>query len=175
MRSDNKPIGSSAVPANTAAIRLEALKKSFPSPDGKGQTVVFDDIWFDVAPGEFVCLIGHSGCGKTTFLKMLLGTEFPTRGNITIDGKPLSYEPDAERGIVFQRYSVFPHLTVLQNVLLAMEFEQSPFLSRLFGSARRAAQLTWRANHLDDQPGKQHQRERASDQDGHRHFDDVAA
>ena len=104
-----------------------------------GDQVVLERINNRVEKGDFITIVGASGCGKTTFLKMLLGTEFPTRGNITIDGKPLSYEPDAERGIVFQRYSVFPHLTVLQNVLLAMEFEQSPFLSRLFGSSRRAA------------------------------------
>ncbi len=56
-----------------------------------------------------------------------------------IDGKPIAPEPGADRGVVFQRYSVFPHLTVLGNVLLAAELPRAPFTGRLFGSARRAA------------------------------------
>jgi NitT/TauT family transport system ATP-binding protein len=71
---------------------------------------------------------------------MLLGEEKQTRGKILIDGVPLKHEPDAERGVVFQRYSVFPHLTVLGNVMIGRELEASPFLGRLFGKARRKAQ-----------------------------------
>jgi NitT/TauT family transport system ATP-binding protein len=70
---------------------------------------------------------------------MLLGAERPTRGEIRIDGRPLPDEPDAQRGIVFQRYSVFPHLTAIENVMLGMEFTASPLLGRLFGWRRRAA------------------------------------
>jgi NitT/TauT family transport system ATP-binding protein len=68
---------------------------------------------------------------------MLLGDEKQTRGRILIDGAPLKHEPDADRGVVFQRYSVFPHLTVLGNVMIGREFEASPLLGRLFGVARR--------------------------------------
>jgi NitT/TauT family transport system ATP-binding protein len=70
---------------------------------------------------------------------MLLGEETPSRGRILIDGQPLQPEPDADRGVVFQRYSVFPHLTVLQNVLLGRELQQSKLLGRLFGAAKRDA------------------------------------
>ena len=56
-----------------------------------------------------------------------------------LDGKPFPAEPGPDRGIVFQRYSVFPHLTVLGNVLIGYEFQQSPLSGRLFGPARRAA------------------------------------
>ncbi len=66
-----------------------------------------------IAPRAFVALVGPSGCGKTTFLRMLLGQEKPTRGKILVGGEPLKAEPDSDRGVVFQRYSVFPHLTVL--------------------------------------------------------------
>ncbi len=66
---------------------------------------------------------GRPGCGKTTFLRMLLGDERPTRGRILVDGQPLPDEPGPDRGIVFQRYSVFPHLTVLGNVMLPRELE----------------------------------------------------
>lgn len=74
-----------------------------------GDHVVLERINIDIAPRSFVALVGPSGCGKTTFLRMLLGDESPTRGQILIDGVPLKPEPDSDRGVVFQRYSVFPH------------------------------------------------------------------
>ena len=104
-----------------------------------GDHVVLERINADIAPRSFVALVGPSGCGKTTFLRMLLGDESPTRGQILLDGVPLKQEPDADRGVVFQRYSVFPHLTVLENVLLGRELQSSRVFGRLFGSKREAA------------------------------------
>ena len=104
-----------------------------------GDHVVLERINIDIAPRSFVALVGPSGCGKTTFLRMLLGDESPTRGQILIDGVPLKPEPDSDRGVVFQRYSVFPHLTVLENVMLGRELQTSPFFGRLFGERRTAA------------------------------------
>lgn len=104
-----------------------------------GDQVVLEQLNNTVEEGEFVTIVGASGCGKTTFLKILLGTESPSRGKILLDGKAIVAEPDEQRGIVFQRYSVFPHLTVLQNVMLAKELEQSPILARLFGRAKKQA------------------------------------
>ena len=80
--------------------------------DGK---VVLEKLSLEIAPHAFVALVGPSGCGKTTFLRMLLSEETPTRGRILVDGAPLPREPTVERGVVFQRYSVFPHLTVLRE------------------------------------------------------------
>ncbi|MCX5495883.1 ABC transporter ATP-binding protein [Kaistia dalseonensis] len=102
--------------------------------------VVLEQISLEIAPRAFVALVGPSGCGKTTFLRMLLSEEAPTRGAITIGGAPLPAEPGADRGVVFQRYSVFPHLTVLGNVVLGLEFKDAPILGRLFGAKRRAAE-----------------------------------
>lgn len=104
-----------------------------------GDHVVLERIDITIEPRAFVALVGPSGCGKTTFLRMLLGEEAPTRGRILVDGAPLKVEPDSDRGVVFQRYSVFPHLTVLQNVMVGREFEKSPILGKLFGAARRKA------------------------------------
>jgi len=104
-----------------------------------GDQIVLEKISLTIASRSFVALVGPSGCGKTTFLRLLLGEETPTSGSITLGGAPLPAEPDADRGVVFQRYSVFPHLTVLGNVLLGREFQLSKYKARLSGAKRREA------------------------------------
>lgn len=104
-----------------------------------GDQIVLERVSLTIADRAFVALVGPSGCGKTTFLKLLLGDERPSQGTIRLDGVPLSPEPGPDRGVVFQRYSVFPHLTVLGNVLLGKEFTASRIAARLGGGARRAA------------------------------------
>ncbi len=104
-----------------------------------GDNVVLENISLDIEQGEFCTLVGPSGCGKTTFLKMLLGQETPTRGLFMLDDEPFPEEPGVDRGIVFQRYSVFEHLTVLKNVMLGIEFEGSKLFGRLFGAKRNEA------------------------------------
>ncbi|MBA1275390.1 ABC transporter ATP-binding protein [Stutzerimonas azotifigens] len=104
-----------------------------------GDQVVLERLQLTVQEGEFCTLVGASGCGKSTFLRLLLGQERPSRGQILLDGAPIGGEPDASRGVVFQRYSVFPHLTVLDNVALGLELPKSPLLGRLFGHAKRGA------------------------------------
>ena len=104
-----------------------------------GAQVVLENLNLKLAAHEFVTIVGPSGCGKTTFLRMLLGVETPTRGAIRLDGEPLHAEPGPDRGIVFQRYSLFPHLTVLGNVLLGLELRGAGGLGYLWGQRRRAA------------------------------------
>ena len=104
-----------------------------------GAQIVIERLNLEIAAGSFVSVVGPSGVGKTTLLRLLLGEERPTRGGIFVDGAPLANEPGPDRGVVFQRYSVFPHLTVLGNVLLGFEFAKSPLLARLTGAPRRAA------------------------------------
>jgi NitT/TauT family transport system ATP-binding protein len=104
-----------------------------------GDHVVLENVNLEVPDNEFVTIVGASGCGKTTFLRMLLGTDAPTRGQILIDDVPIRPEPDPSRGVVFQRYSLFPHLTVMGNLLLGLELKRSRLTGRLFGAARRAA------------------------------------
>jgi NitT/TauT family transport system ATP-binding protein len=99
-----------------------------------GETVVLENLNLEVAEHEFVTIVGASGCGKTTFLRMLLGMEQPTRGRLLIDGKAAPREPGPDRGIVFQRYSLFPHLTVLGNLVLGVELRRSRLLGKLFGA-----------------------------------------
>ena len=89
--------------------------------------------------GEFCTLVGPSGCGKTTFLRMLLGIETPTAGKLFFEGKEYPKEPSDERGIVFQRYSTLSHLNVIDNVIIGLEFEKSPFFGKLFGKSKKEA------------------------------------
>ncbi len=115
--------------------------------------VVLENVNLHVEDHEFVTIVGASGCGKTTFLRMLLGVESPSRGAFLIDGAPLPDEPGPDRGIVFQRYSLFPHLTVMNNLLLGPELRGAPLLGRLFGVRRRRA--VERARELLDAVGLQ--------------------
>lgn len=110
-----------------------------------GNNRVLERINAEVSAGEFITIVGASGCGKSTFLKLLLGTEQPSRGQILLDGQPLPTEPGPERGIVFQRYSVLPHLSVLGNVLVGLEMQRAPLLGRLFGQKRAQALAEARA------------------------------
>lgn len=104
-----------------------------------GEQLVLERINLDIAPHSFCSVVGASGSGKTTLLRLLLSQDRPTRGRILVDGAPIAPEPGPDRAVVFQRYSVFPHLTALQNVVLGLEFASSKFLGRLFGAARRRA------------------------------------
>lgn len=104
-----------------------------------GSNIVLENISIGVAEGEFITIVGASGCGKTTFLRMLLGVDKPTRGELLLDGVPIPEEPGPDRGVVFQKYSVFPHLDVLQNVVIGLEFAQAPLLGSLFGSKKQTA------------------------------------
>jgi NitT/TauT family transport system ATP-binding protein len=104
-----------------------------------GDQIVLERINFDVPAHSFVSLVGPSGCGKSTFLRLLLSQEKATRGDICIDGEPLLANPEPDRGVVFQKYSVFPHLTALENVLIGLEFARGGFSGRLHGRAKRTA------------------------------------
>src|SRR5690606_36032725 len=104
-----------------------------------GDKIVLERVSLDIRQGEFVSIIGPSGAGKSTFLRLALGQEAPSKGEILLGDRPLQPEPGPDRGVVFQRYSVFPHLTVLGNVVFGMECGQAPVLGRLFGRQRRQA------------------------------------
>ena len=104
-----------------------------------GDRIVLEKVSLTVDAGAFVSIVGPSGAGKSTFLRLALGQEAPSRGAIDLDGERLKPEPGKDRGVVFQRYSVFPHLSAVENVLFGLECEGSSFTARLWGAARRAA------------------------------------
>ena len=96
-------------------LQIEALAKFYP-----GNTEpVFDGINVDIARGEFVCIIGHSGCGKTTILNVLAGLESASSGHVFMDGREVA-GPSLERGVVFQGHALMPWLSVRQNIAFAV-------------------------------------------------------
>lgn len=103
-----------------------------------GGRPILERINISVEEGEFISMVGASGCGKSTFLRMLLAQEHPSRGQIRIEGAEPAQEPNKSRGVVFQKYSVFPHLTVRANIIAAESFGATK-LGWLFGEAKRAA------------------------------------
>ena len=94
-------------------VSVEGLSKVYPSK--QQDTVVFEDVNIGIDKGEFVCIIGHSGCGKSTILNVLAGLDEPTLGAVTMDGKEVA-GPSLDRGVVFQNYSLLPWLNTLDNV-----------------------------------------------------------
>jgi NitT/TauT family transport system ATP-binding protein len=104
-----------------------------------GDKIVLEKVDLSIADGAFVSIVGPSGAGKSTFLRLLTGQEAPTRGRVLLEGEPLRPEPGPERGVVFQRYSVFPHMTARENVVFGLDCAGSPLLGRLTGARRRTA------------------------------------
>ena len=96
-------------------LSIEGLAKRFPGPDKEEELTVFEDVNINIDKGEFVCIIGHSGCGKSTILNVIAGLDKPSDGVVIMDGKEVD-GPSLDRGVVFQNYSLLPWLTALQNV-----------------------------------------------------------
>ncbi|MEV0612065.1 ABC transporter ATP-binding protein [Nonomuraea sp. NPDC050404] len=93
-------------------IRVEGLSRRF------GQVVAVDDVWLDVADGEFLVLLGPSGCGKSTLLRMIAGLLPPSEGRVLLGEADITHTPPQRRDLamVFQSYALYPHLTVARNI-----------------------------------------------------------
>lgn len=95
-------------------LKVERLAKAY-----QAARPVFADVSFEMARGEFVCIIGHSGCGKTTILNVLAGLDTASSGHVFMDGREVA-GPSLERGVVFQGHALMPWLTVRQNIAFAV-------------------------------------------------------
>jgi putrescine transport system ATP-binding protein len=109
-------------PAAVPYIRIEKVTKKF------GDFVAVDEVSLKIYQGEIFCLLGASGCGKTTLLRMLAGFEEPTSGNIWIDGADMAGIPPYKRPVnmMFQSYALFPHMSVEQNVAFGLKQDKLP-------------------------------------------------
>jgi len=97
-------------------LKIEGLSKTYPG----AQVPVFEHLHFGINKGEFVCIIGHSGCGKTTILNVLAGLEEASDGLVFMDQRQVS-GPSLDRGVVFQSHALMPWLSVLGNVAFAVK------------------------------------------------------
>lgn len=100
-------------------LKLSHVSKSFARTDAPDVTNALEDISLEVRTGEFISIVGASGCGKSTIMRLIAGLIAPTTGTITLDGKPIK-EPSPERGMVFQKPTLFPWLTVEDNVSFSL-------------------------------------------------------
>jgi NitT/TauT family transport system ATP-binding protein len=101
-------------------LQLDHVCKKF--GNGPKAKLVLEDICFEILPGEFVALVGSSGSGKSTVMRLVAGLERPSAGAVLVDGKPVP-GPGSDRGMVFQKYSLYPWLTAGQNVAFGMELQ----------------------------------------------------
>jgi len=101
-------------------LEVDQLTKKFPAPKGGDPLTVFENTSFDIDKGEFVCIIGHSGCGKSTIMNVLAGLDKATSGGVTMDGAEV-IGSSLDRGVVFQNYSLLPWLSALKNVTFGVK------------------------------------------------------
>src|SRR5512146_484013 len=127
------------------AVELRDVVKKFITPEGNDLAAV-DHVTMQIRNGEFFSMLGPSGCGKTTSLRLIAGFEWPTEGEVYIEGVAQGHRPPFQRPVntVFQSYALFQHMTVFQNVAFGLEMEQAPKdeISKRVGRALEMVRLT---------------------------------
>lgn len=147
---------------NEFIVELRDVVKQFPSPEG-GLVTAVNHVNLQIKNGEFFSLLGSSGCGKTTCLRMIAGFELPSAGTIAIEGNAMGDTPPYKRPVntVFQNYALFQHLTIFQNVAFGLEMKNVPKseITRRSHEALEMVQLTGMNNRKPKQlSGGQQQR-----------------
>ena len=99
-------------------ISIEGISKHFPAASG-GVTAVFEDLWLSMRRGDFTCIIGHSGCGKTTVLNILAGLDASSEGTVIVDNQAIE-GPSLDRAVIFQSHALLPWRSVMGNVAYAV-------------------------------------------------------
>jgi spermidine/putrescine transport system ATP-binding protein len=127
------------------AVEMRDVVKKFITPEGNEMAAV-DHVTMQIKNGEFFSMLGSSGCGKTTSLRMVAGFEWPTEGEVYIEGVPMGHTPPFQRKVntVFQSYALFQHLTVFQNLAFGLEMEgaKEDEIKKRVGHALEMVQLT---------------------------------
>src|SRR6201747_1327280 len=99
-------------------ISIEGIARRYPGVDG-ATTTIFQNLWLSMGRGEFGCVIGHSGCGKTTVLNILAGLDEPSAGTVIVDNQAIE-GPSLDRAVIFQTHALLPWRTVMGNVAYAV-------------------------------------------------------
>ena len=127
------------------AVEMRDVVKKFITPEGNEMAAV-DHVTMQIKNGEFFSMLGSSGCGKTTSLRMIAGFEWPTDGEVYIEGKAMGHTPPFQRKVntVFQSYALFQHMTIFQNVAFGLEMEgaNEEEIKKRVGRALDMVQLT---------------------------------
>jgi spermidine/putrescine transport system ATP-binding protein len=130
--------------ASEYAVELRDVVKKFVTPEGHDLAAV-NHVSMQIRNGEFFSMLGPSGCGKTTSLRLIAGFEWPTEGEVYIEGNPQGHRPPFQRPVntVFQSYALFQHMTVFQNVAFGLEMERAPQdeIKKRVGKALEMVQL----------------------------------
>lgn len=127
------------------AVEMRDVVKKFITPEGNEMAAV-DHVTMKIKNGEFFSMLGSSGCGKTTSLRMIAGFEWTTEGEVYIEGKPMGHTPPFQRKVntVFQSYALFQHMTVFQNIAFGLEMEgaKEDEIKKRVGNVLEMVQLT---------------------------------
>src|SRR5574343_187589 len=143
------PQPTEAHPTMSAFLKIERLSKAY-----NPAKPVFADVSFDIAKGEFVCIIGHSGCGKTTILNVLAGLEQASEGHVFMANREV-VGPGLERGVVFQGHALMPWLTVRQNIAFAVRSKWPDWpRAQVDAQVVKYVELVGLAAHLDKKPSQ---------------------
>jgi spermidine/putrescine transport system ATP-binding protein len=131
--------------ASEFAVEMRDVVKRFITPEGHEMAAV-DHVSMQITNGEFFSMLGSSGCGKTTSLRMIAGFEWPTEGEVYIEGRAMGHTPPFQRRVntVFQNYALFQHMTVYQNLAFGLEMEKAnpTEIKQRVGRALEMVQLT---------------------------------
>ena len=127
------------------AVEMRDVVKKFITPEGNEMAAV-DHVTMQIKNGEFFSMLGSSGCGKTTSLRMIAGFEWTSEGEVYIEGKPMGHTPPFQRKVntVFQSYALFQHMSVYQNIAFGLEMEgaKEDEIKKRVGRALEMVQLT---------------------------------
>lgn len=131
--------------ASEFAVEMRDVVKRFVTPEGN-EIAAVDHVTMQIKNGEFFSMLGSSGCGKTTSLRMIAGFEWPSDGEVYIEGKPMGHTPPYQRKVntVFQSYALFQHMSVYQNIAFGLEMEGAGAdeIKKRVGRALDMVQLT---------------------------------
>lgn len=132
-----------------AFLQIQGLQKAYDPAKP-----VFDHVNFDIQRGEFVCVIGHSGCGKTTILNVLAGLDTATAGHVFMDGREIS-GPSLDRGVVFQSHALMPWLTVRKNIAFAVQSRHPNWsAAKINAHVAKYVELVGLSNAIDKKPSQ---------------------